>query len=76
MTKLFVILMSLAVSAGPWAAEAADPKLKVGILHLGSVTDGGYNQAHAEGIAVMKKNLPRSRSSRSRTCRRARTPSA
>lgn len=58
MTKLFVILMSLAVSAGPWAAEAADPKLKVGILHLGSVTDGGYNQAHAEGIAVMKKNLP------------------
>jgi basic membrane protein A and related proteins len=58
MTKLFMILMTLAVSVGPWAAEAVDPKLKVGVLHLGSVTDGGYNQAHAEGIAVMKKNLP------------------
>ena len=30
----------------------ASPKLKVGVVHLGSITDGGYNQAHAEGIAV------------------------
>jgi basic membrane lipoprotein Med (substrate-binding protein (PBP1-ABC) superfamily) len=41
--------------AGP-AAEAQG--LKVGILHIGSMADGGYNQAHAEGIQVMKRNLP------------------
>lgn len=37
---------------------AAPAKLIIGILHVGSVNDGGYNQAHAEGIRVMKKNLP------------------
>ena len=36
----------------------AQPKLIVGILHIGSITDAGYNQAHAEGIQVMKRNLP------------------
>ena len=36
----------------------AQPKLKVGILHIGSIADAGYNQAHAEGAQVMKKNLP------------------
>ncbi len=41
-----------------FTASAAEPKLKVGILHIGSVTDGGYNQAHAEGVQIMKKNLP------------------
>src|SRR5262245_21670204 len=38
--------------------SGAEPKLKVGILHIGSINDAGYNQAHAEGIQVMKKNLP------------------
>ena len=33
-------------------------KLTVGILHVGSINDAGYNQAHAEGIQVMKRNLP------------------
>jgi basic membrane protein A len=37
---------------------SAQPKLKVGILHIGSIADAGYNQAHAEGVQVMKKNLP------------------
>jgi basic membrane lipoprotein Med (substrate-binding protein (PBP1-ABC) superfamily) len=36
----------------------AQPKLIVGILHIGSITDAGYNQAHAEGIQVMKRNVP------------------
>ena len=31
-------------------AAAQSPKLKVGILHVGSINDAGYNQAHAEGI--------------------------
>jgi len=38
--------------------SSAQPKLKVGILHIGSIADAGYNQAHAEGAQVMKKNLP------------------
>jgi basic membrane lipoprotein Med (substrate-binding protein (PBP1-ABC) superfamily) len=36
----------------------AQDKLKVGILHIGSIADAGYNQAHAEGVQAMKKNLP------------------
>ena len=30
----------------------------MGILHVGSINDAGYNQAHAEGVQIMKKNLP------------------
>ncbi len=39
-------------------AHAQQSALKVGILHIGSIADAGYNQAHAEGVAAMKKNLP------------------
>jgi basic membrane protein A and related proteins len=56
--SLVAILSIIAVLAVGAAGETADPKLKVGVVHLGSVNDGGYNQAHADGIAVMKKNLP------------------
>jgi basic membrane protein A and related proteins len=48
----FVLAVSSSVSA------AAEPQLKVGILHIGSIADAGYNQAHAEGVQVMKRNLP------------------
>src|SRR5512138_1786210 len=60
MVKLLSILAAAAlVSAFPLPeAGAQQPKLKVGILHIGSIADAGYNQAHAEGVAVMKKNLP------------------
>ena len=56
--SLVAILSTLAIVAVAATGEPADPKLKVGVVHLGSVNDGGYNQAHADGIAVMKKNLP------------------
>jgi basic membrane protein A len=58
--KIIAILATLALilSPGPPAADAQEPKLKVGILHIGSIADAGYNQSHAEGIQVMKKNLP------------------
>ena len=49
---LLTVLL-LAASIAP-----AQPKLTVGILHIGSITDAGYNQAHAEGVQVMKRNLP------------------
>lgn len=60
MPKLLLILVGLSLTWGLGFPEAALGKanLKVGILHIGSINDGGYNQAHAEGIAVMKKNLP------------------
>lgn len=54
MTLLAVL--SLVVCAG--GAAAQDPKLKIGVVHLGSVADGGYNQAHAEGVAAIKRNVP------------------
>ena len=50
--------MVLVSALGLPDAGAQQPKLKVGILHIGSIADAGYNQAHAEGVAVMKKNLP------------------
>jgi basic membrane protein A and related proteins len=53
-----IALATCAVLACFGPAQAAEPKLIVGIVHLGSITDAGYNQAHAEGVQVMKKNLP------------------
>ena len=50
-----LIAFTLVLVAGP-SADAQG--LKVGILHIGSMADGGYNQAHAEGIQAMKRNLP------------------
>ncbi len=56
-TRTLAALLSailLLGTGGPGAAAG----LKVGVVHLGSVSDGGYNQAHAEGVQAMKKNLP------------------
>lgn len=53
---LFCCLFIMVLASNQVSAQ--QPKLKVGIIHIGSVTDGGYNQAHAEGVAIMKKNLP------------------
>lgn len=52
-----VVLSVIGVLASFGAAHA-QPKLIVGILHIGSLTDAGYNQAHAEGVQAMKKTLP------------------
>ena len=58
--KLLLVFASLAlaVAVSVPTAASAQPKLKVGILHIGSIADAGYNQAHAEGVQEMKKNLP------------------
>lgn len=59
---IVIVTLALAVITGGFslapAAAAPTPRLIVGILHVGSVTDGGYNQAHAEGIRYMKQQLP------------------
>jgi basic membrane lipoprotein Med (substrate-binding protein (PBP1-ABC) superfamily) len=57
----FLVLLTglvLATVLSLAGAPFAQPQLKVGILHIGSIADAGYNQAHAEGVQVMKKNLP------------------
>jgi basic membrane protein A len=51
---IFVLFVIFGFAGG----APAQSKLKVGILHIGSIADAGYNQAHAEGVQVMKKNLP------------------
>jgi basic membrane lipoprotein Med (substrate-binding protein (PBP1-ABC) superfamily) len=60
LTRLWLIAAGLVFLGliGLGEAAAGEPKLIVGILHIGSITDAGYNQAHAEGVQVMKKNLP------------------
>ena len=50
-----LVAFTVVLVTGPAADAQA---LKVGILHIGSMADGGYNQAHAEGIQAMKRNLP------------------
>lgn len=58
--KELAILTSVlfVLGAGFPAAVQGQMKLKVGILHIGSINDAGYNQAHSEGAQIMKKNLP------------------
>lgn len=59
MTVAILALTALLVVFGVGGdAKAAPPSLVVGVVHLGSTRDGGYNQAHAEGIRVMMKNVP------------------
>jgi len=50
--KVFPVLLSLALVGFLGSAQeaSAQGKLKVGILHIGSIADAGYNQAHAEGF--------------------------
>jgi basic membrane lipoprotein Med (substrate-binding protein (PBP1-ABC) superfamily) len=59
-----VLLMACApvsaptASSGDQAAAPAAEKLIVGALHVGAVTDAGYNQAHHAGLEAMKSAIP------------------
>jgi len=62
-----LLLLALLIAACQPAAPAAAPaaagaapaeEFIVGVLHVGAMTDAGYNQAHHDGIAEMQKNLP------------------
>ena len=44
--------------ASEGAAEAGAPKIVVGALHVGAVTDAGYNQAQHEGLMSLKEAMP------------------
>ncbi|HMR62700.1 MAG TPA: BMP family ABC transporter substrate-binding protein [Anaerolineae bacterium] len=41
----------------PGETEAAEGFV-VGALHVGAITDAGYNQAHHDGLVAMTENLP------------------
>src|SRR5215207_5333676 len=41
-------------TAGTWSRSFAAEDLVVGALYVGPKTDFGWNQAHAEGIAVLR----------------------
>lgn len=57
--KALAVLTAIVMVLAAWLPTAsAQAKLKVGIVHIGSVADAGYNQAHHEGVQQMKKNLP------------------
>jgi basic membrane lipoprotein Med (substrate-binding protein (PBP1-ABC) superfamily) len=60
MGRMLVALLVAVVAIAPLAGReaVAQSKLKVGVVHLGSINDAGYNQAHAEGVRIMKANLP------------------
>jgi basic membrane lipoprotein Med (substrate-binding protein (PBP1-ABC) superfamily) len=40
------------------ALASAQSKLVVGVLHVGSIKDAGYNQASHDGVEQLKKNIP------------------
>lgn len=40
------------------ADEASGEEFVVGALHVGSINDAGYNQAHHAGLVAMTENLP------------------
>jgi basic membrane lipoprotein Med (substrate-binding protein (PBP1-ABC) superfamily) len=49
---------SASAPAAAGAADATHATFTMGIIHVGSKTDAGYNQAHAEAAEVVTKNLP------------------
>ncbi|MEZ4862866.1 MAG: BMP family ABC transporter substrate-binding protein [Caldilineaceae bacterium] len=64
--SLLVVVAVLAGCAMPAAPAASAPqdaapegeKFIVGALHVGSINDAGYNQAHHAGLVAMQANLP------------------
>jgi len=62
---LLILAAAVLLSAG-CAGSASSPaagidghaSFTIGVIHVGSKTDAGYNQAHAEAAAVVQKNLP------------------
>lgn len=49
---------SASAPAAGEAAAAGEEPFVVGALHVGAITDAGYNQAHHDGLVKMTENLP------------------
>lgn len=55
------LIMGCQSAPAPAAGEAAaaeEEPFVVGALHVGAITDAGYNQAHHDGLVKMTENLP------------------
>jgi basic membrane protein A len=57
-TMLALAACSASKSAPTSSANDAHPTFTMGVIHVGSKTDAGYNQAHAEAAELVQKNLP------------------
>lgn len=57
LSVFLAVLMIFAMVAFGGCAEKKDEVLKVGVIYISPKTDGGYSQAHAEGIAAAKAAL-------------------
>jgi basic membrane lipoprotein Med (substrate-binding protein (PBP1-ABC) superfamily) len=59
-----VVMLATGACGGSGSVPAAaanpdaHPSFTMGVIHVGSKTDAGYNQAHAEAAAVVEKTLP------------------
>jgi basic membrane lipoprotein Med (substrate-binding protein (PBP1-ABC) superfamily) len=42
----------------PGQSVDGHPLFTMGVIHVGSKTDAGYNQAHADAAVIVQKNLP------------------
>jgi basic membrane protein A len=61
MAAVVLVLASCAGSgsgAAPADANDSHASFIMGMIHVGSKTDAGYNQAHAEAAEFVQKNLP------------------
>lgn len=52
------VLGSMGLVAGTTGAQASTAtKLTIGVVHVGSITDAGYNQAEQQGIAYLEAHM-------------------
>jgi basic membrane lipoprotein Med (substrate-binding protein (PBP1-ABC) superfamily) len=62
LSAAIVLALAAACGTGSTASPAAGADghapFVIGIIHVGSKTDAGYNQAHAEAAELVQKNLP------------------
>lgn len=57
LSVFLAVLMIFSIAAIGGCKEKKDEALKVGVLYISPKDDGGYSQAHAEGIAAAKAAL-------------------
>ncbi len=56
--RLLRTALAAALILLPAFALSAQAKVTIGVLHLASVKDAGYNQASHDAVEILKKNLP------------------
>jgi basic membrane protein A len=57
-TFLAVVALIASVTPGGAYGGAAAPRLIIGAIHVGSITDAGYNQAQHDGLVYLQQQIP------------------